>query len=112
MSDQTQPTALIKLPRPPKAFTKEQADAYKRIGRALVDARLVGASDMLMVEAAARVLASIQKLYADASASPATIAALERLHKEQLVQLGLTPAARKNTPTLATPEPEDEFADY
>ena len=99
--------ALAKLPKPPKGMTRDQVEHYARFGGLLVDAGTLAATDVPMLEAAARVRASLGDLYADAGASPATIAALERLHKEQLIQLGLTPAARRAVQRLDAPVDAD-----
>jgi hypothetical protein len=90
-------------------MTKEQVEVYTRYGQLLVDAGTLAATDMPMIESAARVRAGLDELYADERSSPATIAALERLHKEQLVQLGLTPAARRAVQRLEAPaDPEGD----
>lgn len=95
--------ALGKLPKPPKTMSPEQAEVYARYGQLLVDAGTLAATDLPMIEAAARVRVTLEGLYNDADASAATIAALERLHKEQLVQLGLTPASRRGVQRLEAP---------
>lgn len=99
--------ALTKLARPPKGMNPEQGAYYTRYGQLLVDAGTLAATDLPMVESAARVRAALDDLYSDKDASPATIAALERLHKEQLVQLGLTPAARRAVQRLESPADAD-----
>jgi FMN phosphatase YigB (HAD superfamily) len=81
----------------------DQVAIYERYGGLLLEAKMLAATDLPMLEAAARVRATLEGLYQDLRASPATIAALERLHKEQLIQLGLTPAARRSVPKLGTP---------
>lgn len=84
-------------------MNRTQAAIYKRYGKLLLDAGTLAATDLPMLESAARVRATLGDLYEEAGASPATIAALERLHKEQLVQLGLTPAARRAVQRLDAP---------
>jgi hypothetical protein len=76
-------------------MSRDQAAIYKRYGKLLLDSGTLAATDIPAVESAARVKASLDDLYDDRGSSPATIAALERLHKELLVQLGLTPQSRK-----------------
>lgn len=100
--------ALAKLPPPPKSMPKDQVQVYARYGQLLVDAGTLAATDLPMIESAARVRATLDELYADESSSAATIAALERLHKEQLVQLGLTPAARRAVQKLEAPLDAEE----
>jgi hypothetical protein len=78
----------------------DQVAVYERYGRLLLEAKMLAATDLPMLEAAARVRATLEEVYSDSRASPATVAALERLHKEQLIQLGLTPAARRTVPKL------------
>jgi len=87
--------ALSKLPRAPKGMTRRQASVFTRYGGLLVDAGTLAATDLPMLESAARVRATLDAMYADPDVSAATVAALERLHKECLIQLGLTPAARR-----------------
>jgi hypothetical protein len=87
--------ALAKLPKPPKSLTKDQAEVYDRYGLIMVEAGTLTATDLPALEDAARVRATLDEMYRDADASRATIAAFSRLHKELLVQLGLTPAARR-----------------
>jgi hypothetical protein len=95
-------SALRSLPKP-RGMTREQAAIYTRYGQLLVDAGTLAATDLPMVESAARVRAALDQLHGDPDASQATIAAFERLHKEQLVQLGLTPAARRAVQRLEDP---------
>ena len=85
-------------------MTEAQADVYGRYGRMLVDAGTLRDVDLPMLEAAARVKATLGELYSDPDSSRATIAAFERLHKEQLIQLGMTPAARRAVQRLETPQ--------
>lgn len=101
--------ALAKLPRAPKAMTGGQVDVYERYGALMVEAGTLTATDLPMLEAASRTGATIAEMYADPDASRATIAAYERLHKEQLIQLGLTPAARRAVQRLDSPnDPEGD----
>jgi hypothetical protein len=73
----------------------------------MIDAGTLTATDVPLLEGAARVRATLDDLYADPDASRATIAAFERLHKEQLIQLGLTPAARRAVQRLDSPRDPD-----
>jgi phage terminase small subunit len=101
--------ALTKLPKAPKWMSEEEAAVYARDGQLLVDAGTLAATDLPMLEASARVEARIFVLRRDPESSDATIAALERLRKEQLVQLGLTPAARRAVQRLEAPsDPEGD----
>lgn len=101
--------ALAKLPPAPKAMkSKEQRAIYTRYGQIMVEAGTLAATDLPMLESAARVRASLDEAYADAGTSRATVAALERLHKEQLIQLGLTPASRRSGQRLEPPRDPDE----
>lgn len=98
---------LTKLPRPPKSMPAAHAEYYRRFGTLLLDAGTLAATDVPMIEAAARVRADLDELRANPNASAATIAALERLHKEQLIQLGLTPQARRNVGRVTAPSDDD-----
>jgi hypothetical protein len=86
---------LSKLPAPPAGMKREQAAIYRRYGQLLVDAGSLAATDLPMLESTARVRANLDAMYGRTDGSPATIAALERLHKECLIQLGLTPTSRR-----------------
>jgi hypothetical protein len=88
-------------------MTREQVDVYERYGSLLVEAGVLAATDVPALESAARVRATLADMYAEPDASAATIAALERLHKELLVQLGLTPAARRAVHRLEAPPDAD-----
>ncbi|MEI7704513.1 MAG: hypothetical protein WCK73_07920 [Deltaproteobacteria bacterium] len=82
---------------------KKQAAHYRRIGGLMFAAGTLAATDVPMLEATARILAELDDAYADETATRGARAALERLHKEQLIQLGLTPASRRTVHRAEAP---------
>jgi phage terminase small subunit len=97
-----QPAALDRWPECPDDFTVEEGDAWKRLGRALLPARLVTVADLLIAEECARVMARVRKLYADEDLKATTLKAWLDLQTKMLGELGLSPKARKN---IAVPKP-------
>jgi D-serine deaminase-like pyridoxal phosphate-dependent protein len=99
--------ALASLPPPPKSLTATARDKYRRLGKLLIDAGTLAATDVPMLEDLARVDATIDELYADPSASRATLAAYHRLSKEIKAQLGMSSSARKAVQKLGQPDDPD-----
>lgn len=95
--------AIKKLPKAPKGMTPRQIAKYERLGKLLVDAGTLAATDLPMLEDLARVDAAIDDLYSDAQSSKATIAAFHRLSKEIKAQLGMSSAARRAVQRLEDP---------
>lgn len=90
------PPAITEWGEAPSYFNDVERECWERLGRSLVAAGTVSVADTLIVEIAAREMARLHRLYADEKATPATVSAVARICKELLIQLGLTPQARKH----------------
>jgi hypothetical protein len=98
-----QSTGLDALPTP-TGLTPAQVPHYERLGGLMLEAAMLAPTDLPMLESAARVQATLEALYADPASEPAMLKSYERLHQAQLVQLGLTPAARRQVQKVSAPE--------
>lgn len=94
---------LSRLP-PPKDLTREQTAYYRRLGQLMVTSGTLTAMCLPMLEATARVGATLRKLYGDPAISRATLAAFARIHKEHLVQLGMGASALAGARPAASAE--------
>lgn len=102
--------ALSKWPRPPKSFSDSEKDAWRRLGKVLMAARLVTAADVLMAEECARVMAKVSVLYEDKDLKATTLKGWVDLQSKMLGELGLSPKSRKNiaVPSQPAQDPESE----
>ncbi len=95
-----EPAALTSWPKPRKEFDKIEQKAWLELGDALLYLGTVSVADLLMVERAAQVRARVDRMMADKRTSARELGALLRLEKELMIQLGLTPSARKTVSPL------------
>jgi hypothetical protein len=106
--------ALSKWPAAPRAFSKAERAEWARLGKAAMAAGTITEADLVVAENCARLSARLAAMYADPKSKAATIGALARLVKEHLVQLGLTPQARKSVqaPAPALLDADDPLAEF
>lgn len=102
----TLPPMLEHVPDPPAMV---QSESEKRFFRTLcenaIEAQTLAKTDLLFVGFTARILALLDRQISEGDPRIATM--LRVLHS-QLTALGLTPAARRNVPTLSKPAPAED----
>jgi len=100
--------ALKTWPKPPKHFTENESEAWKRLGVAAMALGSVSAADLLFCERVAQVSARVDTAMADPDFKPTALNALLRLEADLRRQLGISPQARAAVQALSKEAEEDE----
>ena len=103
------PEPITKWRPAPKGFEPDEQAAWKALGRALIPLRTVCRSDLLMVEQAALEMARLARMRRDPGVAETARNATSGIVKALLVELGLSPQARRATTPLAEKKAKTKF---
>jgi phage terminase small subunit len=107
------PTSLAEWPSAPKAFSKEEKVAWKRLGDAVMPLGTVGSGDLVMATYLAKLMARADQAFADPTTKLTALNSLLRMTAALLRDFGLSPTSRNAVSALSSEvEEHDALSEF